>query len=242
MIANVGSQNDGPDENGLYSFIDAIALTADRSTVLYSVCCEPVAGSVHAIPIGGGEAQFIMDGHAPAPSPTSDAVARIDPSVGVLISPVVVQDPATVSVIASSPSELELRTLAWSPSGSLLAVELASRDVVVLPPTASDLSEGTVLTSPGGDTIYSPVFVADDRLAVIERSSLGTSITAIGIDPSELRPFRIESDVDLADIAVDTSGQWLIALGIDGSLTRISTDGSQRQVVGSYPGATQVAW
>jgi hypothetical protein len=195
--------------------LSGVSLAPD-GTVFYSSCCEPVSGSLYR------EGQRVNDGHRPAVSPDGRTVAVAEAVLGVKLVDGGGRTVRVIERVADRPPSVAT-SVAWSPDGSRLAVEMDGV-VVLVPATAATLAEGRTLVPPAGRSWVSPVFRHDGSLLVIETIGSGpgvvrpvapdgTSGPPIPVD----RPARLAADASGGWVLVTTSGGWVV-IGPDGSV------------------------
>ena len=150
--------------------IDNAAVGLDDA-VLFSTCCEPAAGMTYRLDgDGGGEPTFVSYGFNPAFGPDGLTFSLVQPT-GITLQDV---DGNVTRTIDAGDHYGNVLSVAWSPQGDRLAVEVATggpggeTQVLLLPVDATSLDEATPTRPDDGRWWAQPAFLADGTLLVAE--------------------------------------------------------------------------
>lgn len=158
--------------------IDNAAAGLD-DTVLYSTCCEPAAGMTYRLE-PDGESTFVSYGYNPTFSPDGLAFSLVQPD-GITVHDL---DGNVTRTIDAGDHYGNVMSVAWSPQGDRLAVEVANgsseTQILLLPVDAASLDEATPTRPDEGRWWAQPAFLADGTLLVAEHPQ-GQAAEAAGV-------------------------------------------------------------
>ena len=156
----------GGSDDGLA--IDNAAVGLD-DTVLFSTCCEPAVGMTYRLE-GDAEPTFVSYGYNPAFGPDGLTFSLVQPT-GITLHDV---DGNVTRTIDAGDHSGNVQSVAWSPQGDRLAVEVATggpggeTQVLLLPVDATSLDEATPTQPDEGRWWAQPAYLADGTLLVAE--------------------------------------------------------------------------
>ena len=232
-LASFDDPNDGttgqPTASG--SYLGHLALSPDRKTVFFDTCCEPAVGEVFRVAVTGGKPHPVTTGSDPAVSPDGSKLAVLEGQALKVID--LATGKETRYPLADNAPAVALANPAWSPDGSMLALERYDDSLqdgrvvlVTFDGAEDDLNAASTVASTDTDgTPRFPAFDADGRIQLI-REHLGADggTQPVGsarlevYDPYQDAPVRTEVVPAALAQRIDATGRARLVVRADGTV------------------------